>query len=114
MQKERCAVADFENVSDLAHPRTSASVPNLGLRAESASLQLDASGCIRFLPQGINAVMNRNNDAEGRYMLLPNRRRFVQGLAAGGAMAALDSGGWHAFGEATPQTSPTLTGETLS
>jgi CopA family copper-resistance protein len=55
--------------------------------------------------------MNRNDVAEGRYMLLPNRRHFVQVLAAGGTMAALDLSGWLAFGEATPRTPLTLTGE---
>jgi CopA family copper-resistance protein len=55
--------------------------------------------------------MRRNNNAEDRYMHLISRRHFVQGLAAGGAIAALDSSRWHAFGEATPRTLPTLTGK---
>ncbi|MHB2006581.1 MAG: copper resistance system multicopper oxidase [Acidobacteriaceae bacterium] len=40
-----------------------------------------------------------------------SRRRFVQGLAIGGAIAALDGGGWHAFGEAVPRSPEILTGK---
>lgn len=39
------------------------------------------------------------------------RRRFVQGLAAGGTLAALQWGGLRAFGETAPQTPPTLSGK---
>ena len=54
--------------------------------------------------------MNEDNKAKG---ILPiSRRRFVQGLAAGGALAALNWGGRQAFGEAGQQQSPTtLTGK---
>jgi CopA family copper-resistance protein len=55
--------------------------------------------------------MHKNSKAEGRCILPVSRRRFVQGLAAGGAIAALDWGGWPAFGEATPHTPPTLSGK---
>jgi CopA family copper-resistance protein len=40
-----------------------------------------------------------------------SRRRFVQGLAAGGTVAALNWGGWPASGEATPHTPQTLSGK---
>jgi hypothetical protein len=41
-----------------------------------------------------------------------SRRRFVQGLATGGAVAALDWGGRLAFGETGQQRTPaTLTGK---
>ena len=40
-----------------------------------------------------------------------SRRRFVQGLAIGGTIAALDGGGWHAFGEAVPRSPEILTGK---
>ncbi len=40
-----------------------------------------------------------------------SRRRFVQGLAIGGAVAALEWGGWRAFGETGPQTPATLAGK---
>ena len=38
------------------------------------------------------------------------RRRFVQGLAGAGALAALDPGGWAALAEPKPQTPPILSG----
>ena len=39
--------------------------------------------------------MHEDNNAKGRSMLPVSRRRFVQGLAAGGAVAALDwRAGW--------------------
>jgi CopA family copper-resistance protein len=50
-------------------------------------------------------------DTEGRGVLPISRRGFVQGLAAGGAVAALDWGGWSALGEAAPHTPATLTGK---
>lgn len=40
-----------------------------------------------------------------------SRRRFVQGLAAGGAVAALDRGGWAALRETTAQPQVTLAGK---
>ncbi len=55
--------------------------------------------------------MYNDNKAEGRCIYPLSRRHFVQGLAAGGAIAALDWGGY-AFGEASPpHTLPTLTGK---
>lgn len=52
------------------------------------------------------------NQVKGRRILPISRRRFVQGLAAGGAVAALDWGGRQAFGETVQQPTPaTLTGE---
>jgi len=52
--------------------------------------------------------MDEDNKAKG---ILPiSRRRFVQGLVAGGAVAAL--GGWQAFGQTGQQQTPlTLTGK---
>ena len=38
------------------------------------------------------------------------RRRFVQGLAAAGAVAAFDHGGWAALADTRPHTPPILTG----
>ncbi len=55
--------------------------------------------------------MHRDNHAEGRNIAPISRRRFVQGLAAGGAIAALDWRGRPALGEATPHTPPTLSGK---
>jgi hypothetical protein len=55
--------------------------------------------------------MSREEKTESREILSIGRRRFVQGLAAGGAVAALDWGGWSAFGEASPHTLATLTGK---
>lgn len=40
-----------------------------------------------------------------------SRRRFVQGLAIGGAIAAVDWAGWNAFGETGPHTPAILTGK---
>src|SRR6185437_9892162 len=40
-----------------------------------------------------------------------SRRRFVQGLAAGGALAALEWGGLRAFGQAAQHTPPILSGK---
>ena len=40
-----------------------------------------------------------------------SRRRFVQGLAIGGAIAALDGKGWPAFGETAPHSPAILTGK---
>ncbi|MHB2009147.1 MAG: copper resistance system multicopper oxidase [Acidobacteriaceae bacterium] len=55
--------------------------------------------------------MHKDNQAEGRSIFPVSRRRFVQGVAIGGAIMALDGGGWHAFGEAMPQTPETLAGK---
>jgi hypothetical protein len=57
-------------------------------------------------------AMHEDNKAKGRSMLPVSRRRFVQGLAAGGAVAALDwRAGW-AFAETgEQQTLATLTGK---
>jgi CopA family copper-resistance protein len=56
--------------------------------------------------------MHEDNKGKGRCILPVSRRRFVQGLAAGGAIAALDWGGHQAFGETgQPQTPATLTGK---
>ncbi|MHB1023088.1 MAG: copper resistance system multicopper oxidase [Acidobacteriaceae bacterium] len=55
--------------------------------------------------------MHKDNQAEGRSILPISRRRFVQGLAIGGAIAALDGGGWHAFGEAVPRSPEILSGK---
>ena len=56
--------------------------------------------------------MDEHNKAKGRCTLPISRRRFVQGLAAGGAVAALDwRAGW-AFAETgQQQTLATLTGK---
>jgi len=56
--------------------------------------------------------MDEHNKAKGRCTLPISRRRFVQGLAAGGAVAALGWGGWQAFGETGQRQAPTtLTGK---
>src|SRR5882724_6429810 len=48
-----------------------------------------------------------HEDNKGSRCMLPiTRRRFVQGLAAGGAVAAL--GGWQAFGETGQQQTPAM------
>jgi CopA family copper-resistance protein len=54
--------------------------------------------------------MYNEKTTEGRSNLPLSRRRFVQGLAAGGAIAALDWGARPLFGETGPQTPATLTG----
>ncbi len=41
--------------------------------------------------------MHKDNQAEGQSVLPVSRRRFVQGFAAGGAIAALDWNGWAAL-----------------
>src|SRR5271156_4459192 len=57
--------------------------------------------------------MERETTNTGR-RLLPSRRQFVQGLAAGGVIAGLEWGGFPAFGEtigaAGPRTPEILTG----
>jgi CopA family copper-resistance protein len=55
--------------------------------------------------------MRDDNKGKGRSILPVSRRRFVQGLAAGGAVAALDLGGWKAFGQTDQRTPATLTGK---
>src|SRR5258706_4223795 len=55
-----------------------------------------------------------DDKGQGRCILPVTRRRFIQGLAAGGAVAALDWGGRQAFGETGQQQTPaTLTGKDL-
>src|SRR6266853_4432992 len=55
--------------------------------------------------------MHEDNKGKGRCILPISRRRFVQGLAAGRAVAALDWGERQAFGETDQQQTPaTLTG----
>ena len=56
--------------------------------------------------------MHNGNKAKGSCILPISRRHFVQGLAAGGVVAALDWGGRQAFGETRqPQTPAALTGK---
>jgi CopA family copper-resistance protein len=56
--------------------------------------------------------MDHDNRAKGRCVSPISRRRFVQGLAVGGAIATLDGGGRLAFGETGQQQTPaTLTGK---
>ncbi len=56
-------------------------------------------------------LMYTGKTNEVRRILPVSRRRFVQGLAIGGAVAALEWGGWSAFGETGSQTPPTLAGK---
>ena len=57
-------------------------------------------------------AMREDNKGKGRSILPVSRRRFVQRLAAGGAVAALDLGEWKAFGQTDQQQTPvTLTGK---
>ena len=55
--------------------------------------------------------MHKDNQADGRSTVPMSRRRFVQGLAIGGAIAALDGNGWPAFGETAPHSPKILTGK---
>lgn len=55
--------------------------------------------------------MYKDSKAEGHRVYPVSRRRFVQGLAAGGAIAALDWKGLPAFGESAPHTPPILSGK---
>ncbi len=55
--------------------------------------------------------MYKDTEAEGRCLYPVTRRRFVQGLAAGGAIAALDWKGLPAFGESGPHSPSTLSGK---
>jgi CopA family copper-resistance protein len=54
--------------------------------------------------------MWKQKNKEATQSLFLTRRRFVQGLAAGGALAALDWGAHPLFGEASHHTPETLTG----
>jgi CopA family copper-resistance protein len=55
--------------------------------------------------------MYKEKTTKGRHSLPLTRRRFVQGLAAGGAIAAFDWGARLLFGETGHQTPATLTGD---
>jgi CopA family copper-resistance protein len=55
--------------------------------------------------------MYKGKTTKGRHSLSLSRRRFVQGLAAGGAIAAFDWGARPLFGETGHQTPATLTGD---
>jgi CopA family copper-resistance protein len=55
--------------------------------------------------------MYKEKTTKGRHSLSVSRRRFVQGLAAGGAIAAFDWGARPLFGETGHQTPATLTGD---
>ena len=59
----------------------------------------------------IGNSVHEDNTGKGRWILPVTRRRFIQGLAAGGAVAALDWGRRQAFGETGQQQTPaTLSG----
>ena len=55
--------------------------------------------------------MHKNKMAQDRNNSPISRRRFVEGLAAGAAIAALDWNGLTVFGETTPYMPPTLSGK---
>ncbi len=55
--------------------------------------------------------MYQDDKSEARRIPRVSRRRFVQGLAIGGAIAALDGGGRRAFGEAALRSPEILTGK---
>ena len=55
--------------------------------------------------------MHKDNQADGRSTVPMSRRRFVQGLAIGGAIAALDGNSWPAFGETASHSPAILTGK---
>ena len=55
--------------------------------------------------------MYREKDKNDGIILPVSRRRFVQGLAAGGAIASANWGGWKAFSETGPHTPAILTGK---
>ncbi|MHB1935448.1 MAG: copper resistance system multicopper oxidase [Acidobacteriaceae bacterium] len=55
--------------------------------------------------------MRQDNKEKDRSIFSLSRRRFVQGLAAGGAIAALDWCGRPALAEVAPHTPPTLSGK---
>jgi CopA family copper-resistance protein len=52
--------------------------------------------------------MHEDDKGKGFRLLPIGRRRFVRGLAAGAAVAALDWGGWQAFGETGQQQTPAM------
>jgi CopA family copper-resistance protein len=58
--------------------------------------------------------MRRESKIVGEQVFPVNRRRFVRGLAAGGALAAFEWSGWPMSGEATPNTPSTVTGQDFS
>jgi FtsP/CotA-like multicopper oxidase with cupredoxin domain len=58
-----------------------------------------------------NATRRRYAQRENRHILSLSRRRFVQGLAAGGATVALDRGAGPLFAETAHQAPATLTGD---
>lgn len=55
--------------------------------------------------------MLREKDSPVNRVFPITRRRFVQGLAAAGAVAAFDPGGWAALAEREPKTPPILAGK---
>jgi CopA family copper-resistance protein len=55
--------------------------------------------------------MNDDSIDKPIHALPVSRRRFVQGIAAGGAVAALNWKGWHAFGETATHTPTILEGK---
>jgi CopA family copper-resistance protein len=55
--------------------------------------------------------MNEDSIDKPVRVLPVSRRRFVQGIAAGGAVAALNWKGWPAFGETVPHTPTILEGK---
>jgi FtsP/CotA-like multicopper oxidase with cupredoxin domain len=55
--------------------------------------------------------MYNDDKAKDRYVYPVSRRRFVQGLAAGGAIAVLGWKGLPVFGESIPHTPPILSGK---
>ena len=55
--------------------------------------------------------MYKEKTTKGRHSLSLSRRRFVQGLAAGGALAALDWGAGPLLGETEHHAPGTLTGD---
>src|SRR5437868_13560921 len=55
--------------------------------------------------------MRRELKTEEEQTLPVNRRRFVQGVAAGAALAMYESAGWPVYGEPAPYNPVTLTGQ---
>jgi FtsP/CotA-like multicopper oxidase with cupredoxin domain len=54
--------------------------------------------------------MLEEKDSSANRIFPITRRRFVQGLAAAGAIAAVDRRAWCAFAQDTPHTQPALSG----
>jgi CopA family copper-resistance protein len=76
--------------------------------AASARIQTLASG----MPYEDPEMTHQDHTGKGRCVLPISRRRFVQGLATGGVVAALDWNGRRAFGETGQQQTPaTLAGK---